>query len=150
MAVIIPELVKTQPEVAAEHASFEAATSDKARYRHIHRLLEAMMMAWVEDRVDVSGEGLPTWATFSGRVRAVLADIFEATPSGNDVAVFTSGGPIGIAVQTVLEAPERTAAALNWRVHNASVTPMTFSKGRVSLDAFNIVEHLPLKTRTYR
>ncbi|MEN7341547.1 MAG: histidine phosphatase family protein [Pseudomonadota bacterium] len=150
MAVIIPALVKTDPAVASEHQALEACVDDKSRYRHIHRLLEAMMTAWVNDSVDLAGSGLPSWAAFSSGVREVLIDIFDNAPSGSDVAVFTSGGPIGIAVQTVLSAPELTAAALNWRVHNASVTPMTFSKGRASLDAFNIVEHLPLETRTYR
>ena len=69
---------------------------------------------------------------------------------GNTIAVFTSGGPVAISVQTILQAPEFKAAELNWRVHNCSVTRYTFSGERVTLDAFNDVSHLPVDMRSYR
>ena len=79
----------------------------------------------------------------------LVRDQAEA-PRGADVAVFTSGGPVGVAVQTVLEAPELKAAELNWRVNNASVTRFTFSGPRISLDAFNDIGHLGRDMRTFR
>ena len=69
---------------------------------------------------------------------------------GKTIAVFTSGGPIAISVQTILQAPEFKAAELNWRVYNCSVTRYTFSGERVTLDAFNDVSHLPVDMRSYR
>jgi broad specificity phosphatase PhoE len=61
--------------------------------------------------------------------------------SGQSIGVFTSGGVIGVAVQSVLQAPEIKAAELNWRIHNGSVTQFTFSKGRIALDSFNDTAH---------
>ena len=52
------------------------------------------------------------------------------------------GGPIAVTVQSVLEAPDRMAGELNWRIRNCSVTELTFSGDRVALDCFNGVAHL--------
>ena len=70
--------------------------------------------------------------------------------SGKTVAVFTSGGPIGVSVQSALEAPDLKAAELNWRVYNCSVTQFTFSGERISLDAFNGTAHLQPEMLTFR
>jgi hypothetical protein len=45
-------------------------------------------------------------------------------------------------VQNVLNAPERSALEINWRVRNCSLTEFTFSRDRVSLDSFNAIPHL--------
>ena len=107
------------------------------------------MTAWVSGAHDVAGLSLPTWQAFSGTVRDALART-RVAQSGARVAVFTSGGPVGIAVQTALDAPEQAAAAVNWRVHNASVTQFTYSGPRLSLDSFNVVSHLSADQLTYR
>ena len=150
MSELAPLLRRTHPDVDANAKAFESAVDDQARYRTVHRLLESVMRAWVHGEYDAGAVDIPTWEAFSGGVRATLRDIMQRTPSSSDVAVFTSGGPVGIAVQTVLESPELKAAELNWRVHNASVTRFTFSASRVSLDTFNDVSHLPAELLTYR
>ncbi|MFC6663555.1 histidine phosphatase family protein [Deinococcus multiflagellatus] len=71
-------------------------------------------------------------------------------PSGSRAAVFTSGGVIALAVAQVLQAAPARALALNWRVRNASVTRLSFGRGRVSLDSFNEVGHLPPGERSWR
>lgn len=150
MSELAPLLRRTHANVDEDAKAFEAATEREARYRTVHRLLESVMRAWVHGEYDGDAVNVPTWVTFSDGVRAALRDIMQRAPSSSDVAVFTSGGPVGIAVQTVLESPELKAAELNWRVHNASVTRFTFSASRVSLDTFNDVSHLPAEMLTYR
>ncbi|MEL7297449.1 MAG: histidine phosphatase family protein [Pseudomonadota bacterium] len=150
MAHMLPLLRQADERIDADARAFESAENARDKYRYVHRLLEAVMAAWVEDRIDVAEAGLPSWRRFSGGVREALRSLLADAPSGSSVALFTSGGPIGIAVQTVLDAPEIKAAELNWRVHNASITEVTFSRKRLSLDTFNTVEHLPLDMRTYR
>jgi broad specificity phosphatase PhoE len=67
------------------------------------------------------------------------------------VAVFTSGGVIGVTVQNVLNAPEPLALEINWRVRNCSMTEFIFSRDRLSLDSFNTIPHLDDPAlRTYR
>ena len=87
-----------------------------------------------------SEEVMP-WEEWSGDVRDVITTIMQKAGTGRRVAVFTSGGPIGVSVQTCLEAPEIQAAKLHWRVRNASFTEYTFSRGRIALDYFNATPH---------
>ncbi|MEM6807962.1 MAG: histidine phosphatase family protein [Pseudomonadota bacterium] len=152
IAELVPRLRRDDPAVDRAASEFESATDDAARYRPVHRLLEAVMRAWVAGDYSLDSVSLPTWTDFSGGVRQALRSIMSEAPRSADVAVFTSGGPIGITVQTVLEAPEIKAAELNWRVHNASVTALTFSGSgaRISLDSFNDVAHLGPEMRTFR
>jgi broad specificity phosphatase PhoE len=107
------------------------------------------MQRWIAaDYGDIAS--LKSWASFSGGVRSALADVMQSAGSGKTVAVFTSGGPVGVSVQTALDAPDLKAADLNWRVHNCSVTRFTFSGDRVSLDAFNDTAHLEPEMLTFR
>ena len=63
-------------------------------------------------------------------------------PPSRRVAVFTSGGPIGLAVQFAMKAPDRSFLEINWRVRNTSVTEFVFDRERVTLDSFNSIAHL--------
>ncbi|WP_405233794.1 histidine phosphatase family protein [Lentisalinibacter salinarum] len=151
MDTLLPLLRESVPSIDDLARAFEAARDDRERYRGFHRLLEAVMERWIARAYpDEGSEGLLPWDEFSGGVRAALRDIMADAGSGENVAVFTSGGPVGISVQTVLGAPDRAAAELNWRVHNGSVTCFTFSGSRVSLDCFNATDHLQAELLTYR
>ena len=148
MATLGRHLAENDRKIAPLAAAFESAQDDRDRYRHFHRFLAAVMAHWIEG--NHRDAGVATWKAWSGGVRAALAEIMSKAVSGETVAVFTSGGVIGVSVQTVLGAPEIKAAELNWRVHNGSVTRYTFSGARVSLDQFNDVAHLTAGMLTYR
>ena len=137
---LLPELSRREPRIRELHEAFEQAVEETVRYRTVHRLLEAVMDHWITG--DYDSHGLLSWRDFSDGVRDALRSMLAVQGSGVHVATFTSGGPIGISVQTTLEAPEHQAAQINWRVHNCSMTRFTFSGARVSLDAFNAVPHL--------
>ena len=51
-------------------------------------------------------------------------------------------GVIGTAVRLALDAPDRTALEVNWRVRNGSLTEFVFTKDRLTLDSFNALPHL--------
>ena len=96
--------------------------------------------------------GFPeSWSAFRDRVGRGLARITEGSSRGRRVAAFTSGGFIGTAVARALGAPDRAALELSWRLRNGSLTHLIFTPGRLSLDDFNTVSHLPDPAlRTYR
>ena len=79
---------------------------------------------------DYEADGLETWQEFHGRVTAAFDQIHAAPGRGRRVAVFTPGGPIGVAIQTALQAPEQQAVELHLRVYNASVTTFQFTEDR--------------------
>ena len=141
MGVLREELAKQHSEVRQRSAELNAAQGSDERYRAYHRLLECLMQFYVAG--DYRSDGIESWQRFHQRVRDAFAVIRCKSGRGRQIAVFTSGGPIGVATQTTLQAPEQQAVELNWRVYNASVTQFTFTRGRVSLDHFNSVTHLP-------
>jgi len=146
---LVPSLRESDAEIDRLGSEYDGAEDYATRYRSQHQLLAAIMQRWIAadyGKID----SLKSWATFSGDVRAALADVMRSAGSGKTVAVFTSGGPVGVSVQTALDAPDMKAAELNWRVHNCSVTRFTFSGDRVSLDAFNDTAHLAPDMLTFR
>lgn len=139
MGILLPALMERDEKFGTLKREFDEATESRQRYRTFHRLLEAVMAEWINGGHTL--DGLEPWSAFSTRAREALKAAMSIEGSGKSIGVFTSGGVIGVAVQTVLEAPEIKAAELNWRVHNGSVTQFTFSKGRIALDTFNDTAH---------
>jgi broad specificity phosphatase PhoE len=127
--------------------------------RAFQKVFEAAMEKWIagedqESRVPrLAGHGpappAEPFADFHARVLRGLRSIQEG-PSNRNVVLFTSGGPIGVLVQTALGAPERSFADVNWRVRNCSISEFVFSRERLSLDSFNSVAHLEASLRTFR
>ena len=108
--------------------------------RHLQKMFDVALPQWISAKLDAAG--LETWANFHGRVERGLRQIIDADKPSRRVAVFTSAGPIGVILQTVLCAPEQTAIELHWRIRNCSLTELVFTRDRVSLDRFNTTPHL--------
>ena len=119
---------------------FERASDN----RELQSMFVAAMPRWIEGELQAAG--LETFAQFRERVLRGFRRIVEADRGSRRVVVFTSGGPIGVAVQTVLKAPEPIAIELNWRIRNCSLTEFLFTRGRISLDIFNATPHLSVVT----
>lgn len=115
--------------------------------RAFQKSFEAAMEKWIagEDQ----DQDCEPFADFHARVLRGLRSI-QVGPSNRSVVLFTSGGPIGVLVQTALGAPARSFADVNWRVRNCSISEFVFSRDRLSLDSFNSVSHLAPKLRTFR
>jgi len=137
---LLPVLCERDEDFVRLKSDFDGAAEGPERYRTFHRLLAAVMAEWI--RGDCEANGLMRWTEFRDGVRSALRDIMTRDGRGRRIAVFSSGGPIGAAVQWVLQAPDQMAAELNWRIHNCSVTEITFSGDRAALDCFNAVGHL--------
>jgi len=116
------------------------------RNRKFQKIFEPAMLSWL-----AAGEhpSVETWGAFRDRVLRALRRL--QGPSNRNVALFTSGGPISVLVQTAIGAPERSFLEVNWRVKNCSLTEFTFSSERLSLDSFNGLPHLErADLRTFR
>lgn len=82
-----------------------------------------------------------SWPQFRDRVVAALQRVLD-DDSKRRTAVFTSGGPIGAAVQWVLGLDNEQMQSLNWVIANSSVTSIIYRPGQVSLSYFNNFAHL--------
>jgi broad specificity phosphatase PhoE len=146
---LIPSLSERDAAFRALANAFEQNKDAPDRNRHFQRMFEAVTSVWLGGEYEV--EGVEPWRSFQSRVCAAIKRITSAEGSGRRVAVFTSGGVIGLAVQNILNAPERSALEINWRVRNCSLTEFTFGRDRISLDSFNSIPHLDDPAmRTYR
>jgi broad specificity phosphatase PhoE len=144
---LMPLLAKNDETFARLVNDFQAAAARPDRNRYFQRMFEALMDRWEQGAL--VQDGVEPFAVFHARVSGA----FQAVTAGRAsrrVAVFTSGGPIGVCTQIVLDAPPRTALRLNWRVRNASLTEMIFSEGRTSLQSFNVDHYLEAELRTFR
>ena len=147
LGTLLPALSARDAQVKKLFDEFQEAAGRADQNRYFQRVFEALMDAWQEGRI--TSPAVEPFAAFHERVRNAFRDLTSRGGSRR-VAVFSSGGPIGVCLQEALEAPPRSALRINWRVKNASMTEMTFSEGRISVDSFNVVLYLPPELRTFR
>ena len=112
-----------------------SATSSK---KDFYKGLRHVLQLWADDRLP--GAVPETWQQFQTRVQRARSDIQRA--GGKRVLVVSSGGPIAVTAQQVLQAPAATAIALNMQIRNSSVCQYVFNDDAMSLVSFNSVPHL--------
>lgn len=91
---------------------------------------------------DHDSEYSEPWPQFKARCHSGLARWLGRDPNLKTIAVFTSGGPVALAVQYALGLPDQTAIELSWSTVNAAVTRLLHSGDRLSLSYFNDFSHL--------
>jgi broad specificity phosphatase PhoE len=140
MNILAPRLLETDEEFRHLHAAFQLHQHDADRNRYFQKMFEYLMNRWMNG--SLTAEDVESFADFTQRVSHALKEILAQATGGRHVAIFTSGGVIGLIVQSALQAPPQQMLALNWRVRNCSLTEFTFSRDRLSLDSFNTIPHL--------
>src|SRR5690606_19082753 len=90
----------------------------------------------------VKSDTLEHWDGFQQRVSSAIRDILSGRHGGKHVAIFTSGGPVALAVQLALGIASDKALELVWRVRNCSITEFIYTEGRMTLSTFNMTPHL--------
>jgi broad specificity phosphatase PhoE len=148
-------LDRLAPTLAEQDRAFEdlvgahlQSGSESERRRTFQRMFERLLTHW---QATPTVEAVEGWPAFRDRVGRGLDRIIEPKARSRRVAAFTSGGFIGSAVARTLDAPDRVALELSWRLRNGSLTHLIFTPGRLTLDDFNTIPHLPDPTHwTYR
>jgi broad specificity phosphatase PhoE len=163
--VVLPELDeydidgllnRLAPQLAREDGSFRSkldryrqSEDNGDRARQFQRMFEVLLNHWQKEADRLTG--LETWPEFRERVRRGLGQILEKPERGRRVALFTSGGVIGVFAQLALATSDRTALELSWRVSNCGMSEFVFTRDRLTLDSFNSAAHLEEPAlRTYR
>ncbi|MFM0269791.1 histidine phosphatase family protein [Paraburkholderia aspalathi] len=115
-------------------SALSATSSKKDFYKGLRHVLQL----WADDRLP--GAVPETWQQFQTRVQRARSDIQRA--GGKRVLVVSSGGPIAVTAQQILQAPAASAIALNLQIRNSSVCQYVFNDDAMSLVSFNSVPHL--------
>jgi len=111
-----------------------AESSMKPFYKGLRQVLQL----WSEDRLP--GRVPETWGQFQERVERARVAIQRL--GGKRVLVVSSGGPIAVFAQQVLQAPAAAAIALNMQIRNSSVSQYVYNDSAMSLVTFNTLPHL--------
>ena len=149
MRVGLPLLLARDEPLRRLNAAFESATSSSQRHATFQRVFELVQTAWAHNQF--AAPGLEPWQTFAARVNAGLDRLILESPPAATIVVFTSGGPIALAMQRALQLSTALTLQTSWMSRNASWSEFLFSGKRFTLSTFNAFEHLdPTDMLTYR
>ncbi len=145
----LPRVLEKSQEVRDLHRAFEQAKDAGERKRTFQQMFEAVIGMWVSGELVV--DGVESWQDFCARVdRGITTIVNGATPAGDSV-IFTSGGPIGVAMRRALHLSHADTLQLTWMSHNSSFTEFLSSGSRFTLSTFNAHPHLENESLlTYR
>jgi broad specificity phosphatase PhoE len=142
-------LTNSFPKVAAEHPEIvklirelnPGSSADIVQNKKIfQRVFSAVMDRWVDGKIKIAG--MESWQDFAGRVNRGLTELMSEQGPGKTAAVFTSGGPISVAMQRALGMRDKVALELGWVIANGSVSEFRWSGEKFSLASFNGTAHL--------
>lgn len=137
---VLPQLIEADAHVHQLHAAIDASASRAEQLRTFQRMYEVVIGRWSEGQLAL--DGVESWPDFRQRVHHGLDQITGGAGSGQRVALFTSGGPIGVAVERALETPSPITLRTAWMVRNGSISEFLFSGQRFTLSQFNTLAHL--------
>jgi broad specificity phosphatase PhoE len=144
-----PNLLGADPAVAELHRVFAASPDQLAQRRSFQNLFAAIIGKWVREEVVVPG--IESWQQFTARVNSGLTKFLALGRHGEQAAIFTSGGPIAVAVQRALALSTEHTLGLSWMSRNSSYSEFLYDAERFTLSSFNSHPHIvDFAMRTYR
>lgn len=146
---LVEDILKSYlPVVAAANARIAEAKHDIHKDKRLYmEILGEVARLWANGTDGPDGPVAETWASFRARVNEGIRSSVSGRNKNDTLAVFTSGGVIATIIGDILElSPEKTFA-LNWRIHNASISEIYFGRTGFALSSFNSVAHLRLPTQ---
>ncbi|MGA9308729.1 MAG: histidine phosphatase family protein [Candidatus Sulfotelmatobacter sp.] len=145
----LPQVLERSEEVGHLHRAFECANDIDERKRTFQQIFEAVIAMWVSGELVI--DSAESWQDFCARVERGIANIANSAAPAGDSVVFTSGGPIGVAMRRALHLSHADTLQLTWRSRNASFSEFLSSGGRFTLSTFNAHPHLEdARLLTYR
>lgn len=108
--------------------------------RSFQKVFEALMSMWASGRYDRAG--LVSWNDFTAGVNRAIDEILARDGSGKNVAVFTSGGSISVAVRRTLNLTSDDTMRVAEQIVNSSITRFKSTTDRIMLFTFNEYPHL--------
>ncbi|WP_060513482.1 histidine phosphatase family protein [Pseudomonas sp. NBRC 111124] len=133
---LLPRLLADEP-----HAR-DVLRNGAQNRSEFQRLFALMVQRWHAG--EHADDGLESWQAFTARVDAGLQRLLDSANSGDNIAVFTSGGTIAALLHLVTRITPSQAFALNWQIINTSLSQLKFRGRDVALASFNSQAHVQL------
>lgn len=134
-AAYLPRVLTDSPVLAERR---EEIWRDR---RLFQKAFEGITGHWIAGTVDDT-ERCESWASFCARVQGALTRLHDDYDRDSRIAVFTSGGPIAVAIATAVEASPRKTIEINWSIHNAAISALRSTRTGWRLTGFNDISAL--------
>ncbi len=136
----LARLLEESSEIREYHRRFESSNTADEQRKSYQKLFEAVIEKWVDAAILVPD--VESWPGFCARVGRGLSQVASSKTRGERVAIFSSGGPIGVAMQRALNLSPRDTLRVAWMSQNCSFSEFLFSGDRLTLSTFNAFPHL--------
>ncbi|HEY6306533.1 MAG TPA: phosphoglycerate mutase family protein [Candidatus Angelobacter sp.] len=136
----LPPLVERDEHVRTLHQAFLNAGDKDQRFKTFQRVFEAVIAKWA--RGELPTTGIERWPEFCDRIQLGLRTLSQNGSRGQRIAVFTSGGPVGVAMQKALGLSTQATLRSAWMVRNCAYSEFLFSSDRFTLNSYNACPHL--------
>ncbi|MBU0992589.1 MAG: phosphoglycerate mutase family protein [Proteobacteria bacterium] len=110
--------------------------------RAFQNVFEKIMRRWVSGKDDIPD--LVSFKDYKKNVINGIENIMNIHGRGKQIAIFTSGGPVGVLVQMALHLSDQDAIAVTWQVVNSSVSRFKCTADAIMLATFNEYVHLEM------
>jgi broad specificity phosphatase PhoE len=140
MAQALPQVLETNGDARTLHEAFEKAEDKEEKFRTFQRVFEIVINRWA--RGELTTPGIEPWSEFCDRVQVGLTKLTQNGHGGQRIAVFSSGGPIGVAMQKALRLSTDATLRAAWMVRNCAYSEFLFSSNRFTLSSYNANPHL--------
>ncbi len=114
----------------------------------LQQLLNNALHDWMEDKHNYA----TTWLEFKERVWFGLNELASRLDKRETAWVFTSGGPITVAMLKLLGLKDQQFMSLQGKIVNSSITKIVVGKSGLALSTYNDYSHLEFEPSliTYR
>jgi broad specificity phosphatase PhoE len=136
----LPHLVESDQHVRELHRAFQSATGEEEKFRAFQKVFEVVIGRWAGGELPVPG--IEAWPDFCARVQSGLSGLVNNGSRGQRIVIFTSGGPIGVAMQRALGLSTSATLKSGTMMRNAAYSEFLFSGDRFSLGSYNAYPHL--------
>jgi broad specificity phosphatase PhoE len=136
----LPGLLETDPHVKSLHAEFEKAEDQAERFKAFQRVFEVIVGRWAGGELPLPG--IEPWSGFCDRVQSALTNLTNTTAANQNIVVFTSGGPNGVAMQRALSLGTDATLRTAWMTANSAYSQYIFSGARFTLASYNSYPHI--------
>jgi broad specificity phosphatase PhoE len=135
----LPSLIEADQEIRRMHQAFKGATTRPEQFKTFQRIFEVVIGRWAEGEIPL--DGIEPWPDFCSRVQRGLRQLSANGSHGQQIVIFSSGGPVGVAMQRALGLSTEATLKVAWMVRNCAYSEFLFSAGRFTLSSYNATPH---------
>ena len=136
----LPQLLANDARIRELYEAMQSSIDEATKRANFQRLFEAVISMWVSG--EITPRHVEPWQEFCARVNRGLTEFLAQSRKGEIAAIFTSGGPVSVAVQRALHLSAPDTLRVAWMPRNCSFSEFLFSDGRFMLSSFNSFPHL--------